>query len=129
MQNTPYSWRTGITHFFFFFALSSSTFQRIIKMPLKSILWITIKAPFKIQHVHNGMDFSFYRCGLGTIQYFYFSMRSSQPRDQTQVSCIAGGFFTSWATRKNQLFWKSERIFIFLLSCIQLMLGNFRMLC
>ena len=25
---------------------------------------------------------------------------SSQPRDQTQVSHIAGGFFTSWATRE-----------------------------
>ena len=25
---------------------------------------------------------------------------SSQPRDWTQVSCIAGGFFTSWATRE-----------------------------
>ena len=24
--------------------------------------------------------------------------KSSQPRDQTQVSCIAGGFFTSWAS-------------------------------
>ena len=24
----------------------------------------------------------------------------SQPRAQTQVSCIAGGFFTSWATRE-----------------------------
>ena len=29
-----------------------------------------------------------------------FSRRSSQPRDQTQVSHIAGGFFTSWATRE-----------------------------
>ena len=29
-----------------------------------------------------------------------FSRGSSQPRDQTQVSCIAGRFFTSWATRK-----------------------------
>ena len=29
-----------------------------------------------------------------------FSRVSSQPRDQTQVSHIAGGFFTSWATRK-----------------------------
>ena len=27
-----------------------------------------------------------------------FSRVSSQPRDQTQVSCIAGGFFTFWAT-------------------------------
>ena len=25
---------------------------------------------------------------------------SSQPRDRTQVSCIAGGFFTIWATRE-----------------------------
>ena len=31
---------------------------------------------------------------------FPFSRRSSQPRDQTQVSCIAGRFFTSRATRK-----------------------------
>ena len=28
---------------------------------------------------------------------------SSQPRDQTQVSCIAGRFFTTWATPKKQL--------------------------
>ena len=31
-----------------------------------------------------------------------FSRGSSQPRDRTQVSCIAGGFFTSWATREAQ---------------------------
>ena len=31
---------------------------------------------------------------------FLFSRRSSQPRDWTQVSRIAGGFFTSWATRE-----------------------------
>ena len=29
-----------------------------------------------------------------------FSRGSSQSRDQTQVSRIAGGFFTSWATRE-----------------------------
>ena len=29
-----------------------------------------------------------------------FTRGSSQPRDQTQVSRIAGGFFTSWATRE-----------------------------
>ena len=34
-----------------------------------------------------------------------FSRGSSQPRDQTQVSCIAGGFFTSWATREAQEYW------------------------
>ena len=36
---------------------------------------------------------------------FPFSRGSSQPRDQNQVSCIAGGFFTSWATREAQWYW------------------------
>ena len=36
---------------------------------------------------------------------FLFSRGSSQPRDQSQVSCIAGGFFTSWATREAQEYW------------------------
>ena len=31
---------------------------------------------------------------------FPFSKGSFQPRDWTQVSCITGGFFTIWATRK-----------------------------
>ena len=31
---------------------------------------------------------------------FSFSRGSSQPRDETQVSHIAGGFFTSWAPRE-----------------------------
>ena len=31
-----------------------------------------------------------------------FSRRSSQPRDQTQVSYIAGGFFANWATKEAQ---------------------------
>ena len=30
-----------------------------------------------------------------------FSRGSSQPGDWTQVSCIAGGFFTSWTTRET----------------------------
>ena len=33
---------------------------------------------------------------------FPISRASSQPRDRTQVSLIAGGFFTSWATRETQ---------------------------
>ena len=32
-----------------------------------------------------------------------FSRGSFQPRDQTQVSSIAGGFFTLWATREALL--------------------------
>ena len=34
-----------------------------------------------------------------------FSRGFSQPRDQTRVSCTAGGFFTSWATREAQEYW------------------------
>ena len=34
-----------------------------------------------------------------------FSRGSSQSRDRTQVSHIAGGFFTSWATREAQEHW------------------------
>ena len=34
-----------------------------------------------------------------------FSRGSSQPRDQTQVSRIAGGFFTDEATREAQEYW------------------------
>ena len=36
---------------------------------------------------------------------FSFSRGSSQPRDQTQVSHIAGRLFTSWATREAQEYW------------------------
>ena len=43
-----------------------------------------------------------------------FSRGSSQPRDQTQVSCIAGRFFTSWASRLlffslTKFLWDSSR--------------------
>ena len=37
---------------------------------------------------------------------FPFSRGSSQPRSWTQVSHIAGGFFTSWATREAQEYWR-----------------------
>ena len=41
---------------------------------------------------------------------FLFSRGSSQPRDQTQVSCIAGRFFTSWATREAQEYCSGQPI-------------------
>ena len=41
-----------------------------------------------------------------------FSRGSSQPRDWTQVSHIAGGFFTSWATREAQLLhWRKSKFY------------------
>ena len=49
---------------------------------------------------------------------FPFSRGSSQPRDRTQVSCIAGRFFTNWAIREpcgdlNGKEIKKERIYIY----------------
>ena len=43
------------------------------------------------------------------------SRRSSQPRDQTQVSSIADGFFTMWATREGQYIhiYSPECIYVF----------------
>ena len=41
---------------------------------------------------------------------FPFSRGSSQPKDRTQVSCIASRFFTSWATREAQEYWSGQPI-------------------
>ena len=43
---------------------------------------------------------------------FPFSRGSSQPRDGSQVSCIAGGSFTSWATTISPYSWKIRSIMI-----------------
>ena len=42
-----------------------------------------------------------------------FSWGSSWPRDQTPVSCIAGRFFTVWATRQAHRHLKDLILFIF----------------
>ena len=41
---------------------------------------------------------------------FPFCRGSSQPRDQTQVSPTADGFFTIWATREAQEYWSGQSI-------------------
>ena len=46
--------------------------------------------------------------GVGS---FSLSRASSHPRDRTQVSHIAGGFFTSWATREAQIYLYINLIF------------------
>ena len=43
------------------------------------------------------MDHSLLLCPWGILQSRIWA---SQPRDWTQVSCVAGGFFTAWATRE-----------------------------
>ena len=41
--------------------------------------------------------------GVGSLSL----LQGTQPRDYTQVSCIAGGFFTSWATREALILFTS----------------------
>ena len=48
---------------------------------------------------------------------FPFSRGSSQPRDRTQVSHIAGSFFTSWATREAYLWMEGSMNVTFLRAC------------
>ena len=53
----------------------------------------------------NPMDYTVHRILQARILEwvtFPFSWGSSQSRDRTQVSHIAGGFFTNWATREAQ---------------------------
>ena len=42
--------------------------------------------------------------GPGILEWvaYPFSSKSSWPRNQTRVSCIAGGYFTNWAIREAQ---------------------------
>ena len=53
----------------------------------------------------------------GTYEY-PFSSRSSWPRNQTRVFCIAGGFFINWAIRKAHL-WIQEYEILALLTWVR----------
>ena len=68
----------------------------------------TMKVTQPCPTLYNPVDYTV----LGTLQArilelvaFPFSRGSTQPTDWTQVSRIAGGFFTSWATREAQDCW------------------------
>ena len=55
------------------------------------------------QTLNDPMDYTVHGiCQARILEWvaFPFSRGSSQPRDRTQVSCIGGRFFTSWATRE-----------------------------
>ena len=70
--------------------------------------WRTVQVKVKVTQpcptLWDPMDYTV--CGILQARIlewvaFLFSRGSSQPRDWTQVSCIAGGFFTSWATKSK----------------------------
>ena len=58
---------------------------------------LTLCDPLELSRLLCTWDFSVKNTGVIVIS---FSRQSCQPRDQTWVSCIAGGFFTHWALRK-----------------------------
>ena len=76
------------------------------RVPLK----VKVKVSQSCLTLCNPMDYTVHRILQARILEwvpFPFSRGSSQSRDHTQVSRIAGGFFTSWATREA-LPWKQS---------------------
>ena len=55
---------------------------------------------------------------------YLFSRGSSQPRNQTGVSCIAGGFFTNWAIREAQI--QHQILFLFRFTSCVILAFTFR---
>ena len=78
-------------------------FSRLIPWGLKWKMKVTQSCPTFCNH----MDCSPARllCLWNSLEWVAvpFSRGSFQSRDQTQVSCIADGFFTSWATREAHM--------------------------
>ena len=72
--------------------------------------WEWVKVAQSCPTLCNPVDYSVHgilqaqNTGMGSLSLPFFRL-SSQPRDRTQVSHIAGGFFTSWATREAQEYW------------------------
>ena len=87
--------------------ISQNSMQSKMKVKWKSLSHVTLCNPMNYM-VHGILQ-------ARTLDWvaFPFSRGSSQPRNRTQVSCIAGRFFTSWATRKALIdyFWNFPVIF------------------
>ena len=84
------------------FFTTSATWEALL------LTWSEVKVTQLCPTLCNPMGYAVYGILQARILEwvaFPFSRGSSQPRDQTQVSWIAGGFFTSWATREAQEYW------------------------
>ena len=82
--------------------------QRVGHDWVTELNWTELKVAQLYLTLCDPMDYTV----LGTLQArilewvaFPFSRVSSQPKDRTQVSHIAGGFSTSWVTREAQEYW------------------------
>ena len=67
--------------------------------------WSEVKVAQSCPTLYDPMDYTVHGILQARIlEYvaFSFSKGSSQPRDQTQISHVAGGFSDSWVTREAQ---------------------------
>ena len=88
----------------FHYKVYHSTFQKMI-ISLWFILYLKVKAAQSCLTFCDPMDYTVQEILQARILEwvaFPFSCGSSQPKNQTGVSCIAGGFFTSWATNTEK---------------------------
>ena len=93
-------WTSGPLLFFFF---TSDLFLSMLKYFFSCPKWNEVKVAQLCPALGDPMEYTVHGILQGRILEwvaFPFSRGSSQPRDRTQVSGIAGGFFAGWATRK-----------------------------
>ena len=84
-----------------------------VKFKLRSFWPKKVKAAQSCLTVSNPMDYTVHeilQAGILEWVAFPFSGASSQPRDRSQVSHIASGFFTSQATKEAQEHWSGYPI-------------------
>ena len=80
-----------------------TTLMKESEEELKSLLMMKVKVAQSCPSLWDLMDYTVHGILQARILEkvtFPFSKGSSQPMDETQVSCIAGGFLTSWATKE-----------------------------
>ena len=85
-----------------------SHWRRLQQMPSKKVKWSEVQVAQSCPTLCYPMDdtvHGIFQARILEWGAFSFSRESSQLRDRTQVSRIAGGFFTSWATREAQEYW------------------------
>ena len=84
-----------------------SLLSELLRKPECLLKWSEMKVAQLCLTLCDPTDYSVYGILQARIPEwvaFLFSRGSSQYRDRTQVSCIAGRFFTSWATREAWVF-------------------------
>ena len=86
------------------FSSGSSVVSGLFMSLTHFCMWYWVSEWFKVTHSYqtlcNPIDYTVHGILQARILEWVespFSRGSSQPRDRTQVSRIAGGFFTSWA--------------------------------